>query len=111
MNKLLLTLFCTVLLAGTAHAQTPATAAGDADQAAEKSNVTAGSTTEAQAVKELLSGTNCVRETGSHITRKSKDYCVNTTGRSYDKKNFDLTTSTETAKVLPQLDTAVEIRR
>jgi hypothetical protein len=105
MNKLSLTLL-TALFAAGAYAQSPAPAAADV----EKSNVTADANAEARTTKDLLTSRNCVRDTGTHITRKVKDDCVNTTGRSYDKKNFDLTSTVETDKVLPLLDPAINVR-
>jgi hypothetical protein len=110
MNKLSLTLL-TALFAAGAYGQSPAPAAANV----EKSNATAGSVAEAEArtTKDLLTSRNCVRDTGTHITRKGKDKddCVNTTGRSYDKKNFDQTSTMETDKVLPLLDPAIDVRR
>jgi hypothetical protein len=108
MNKLSLTLL-TALFAAGAYGQSPAPAAANV----EKSNATAGSVAEGEArtTKELLTSRNCVRETGTYIKRKGKDDCVNTTGRSYDKKNFDQTSTVETDKVLPLLDPAIDVRR
>jgi len=106
MNKLSLTLL-TALFAAGAYAQSPAPAAANV----EKSNVTADTNAEARTTKDLLTSRNCVRDTGTHIARsKVKDDCVNTTGRSYDQKNFDQTGPRETDKVLPLLDPAINVR-
>ena len=105
MKKTLLTLSLTLFAAG-AFAQSTAPSTADSD----KYNPAAASAAEAKTTKDLLSSRNCVRETGSHIQRKVKDDCVNTTGRSYDKTNMDQTGAMTADKVLPMMDPSITVR-
>jgi hypothetical protein len=104
MHKLSLAFFLAAAVTA-AYAQNTVPASTDAD----KSTVTAQSTVNSDATKELLGRRNCLAETGSHIVRK--DGCVNAAGRGYGRTAIDHTSTLgNTAEALEQLDTAVQIR-
>ena len=104
-SRLSLTLVLAMFGAGVS-AQTAAPAASYA----ESYNPAAATAIDARTTKDLLTSRNCVRDTGSHIVRKGKDNCINTTGRSYDKTNIDQTGATDTGKALLQLDPSITLR-
>lgn len=98
------------LVAASAHAQTPAepvpatpptTVQPPAGTTADAPMLTAGD-------DKRLSDINCLRETGSRITKRDgKPRCTGQPGRSYTKDDLDRTGHTNLGDALRALDPAV----
>lgn len=118
MKSPILVALAACLLAVSAHAQSPATAAPTAaepviatDAKAAPAPAPAPAPVAEQAPasgKPPLSEANCVRQTGSRIRqRDAKSACNGQPGRSYTKDELDSTGHTDLADALRALDPAV----
>ena len=114
MKSPILVALAACLLAVSAHAQSPATAAPTAAEpviATDAKAAPAPAPVAEQAPasgKPPLSEANCVRQTGSRIRqRDAKSACNGQLGRSYTKDELDSTGHTDLADALRALDPAV----
>jgi hypothetical protein len=64
-----------------------------------------------EAKKSKLSDRNCIRYTGSHISRREKDKCTGAVGRSYDREDIERTGATDIGQALQRLDPSITVRR
>jgi hypothetical protein len=64
-----------------------------------------------EAKKSKQSDRNCIRYTGSHISRREKDKCTGAVGRSYDREDIERTGATDIGQALERLDPSVSVRR
>jgi hypothetical protein len=100
MNRIAIS-FVLCALAFAANAQT-----ADSNQ---KQAVSAGVTV-VTGDKARIEDRNCLRETGSHISSKHRDACVNAPGRAYTRADIDRTGTSTLADALRHLDPAVTVR-
>jgi hypothetical protein len=63
------------------------------------------------AKKTKLSDRNCIRYTGSHISRREKGQCTGAVGRSYDREDIERTGATDIGQALQRLDPSISVRR
>lgn len=110
MNRLsLMLLLAAGLMAATAQAQTTAEQAPTTPPSTQDAaKATEAGTPVTEADKKPLSEANCIRETGSRITKRSgKSPCTGQPGRAYTKDDLDRTGHTNLADALRALDPAV----
>lgn len=114
MKRFPLIAFAACLIAAAAHAQSPAAA----PQAAPSPEVPASATEAAPpaadapapdtAEPQRLSEANCVRETGSRITKRDgKPRCTGQPGRAYTREDIERTGHLNLSDALRTLDPAV----
>ena len=105
----LMLLLAAGFVAATAQAQTTPEQAPTTSPTAQASAPAAASVAPAtDSDKKRLSETNCVRETGSRITRRDgKSRCTGQPGRAYTKDDLDRTGHTGLADALRTLDPAI----
>ncbi len=65
----------------------------------------------AKVEKTKASQRNCIRYTGTRISKREKDQCTGAAGRSYDREDIERTGETDIGRALERLDPSISIRR